>query len=66
MSEGAEIGADEFKHLMLLFLQKRWKFIIDQTKQQITSAQNNLDHAALAKTVAEFQKLKTTLLGEIK
>ena len=66
MSEGAETGPDEFKHLMLLFLQKRWKIIIGQTKQQITSAQNNLDHSSLAKTVAEFQKLKTTLLGEIK
>lgn len=66
MSEGADLGPDEFKHLMLLFLQKRWKIIIDQTKQQITSAQNSLDHGSLAKTVAEFQKLKTTLLGEIK
>lgn len=66
MSEGAETGPDEFKHLMLLFLQKRWKIIIGQTKQQITSAQDSLDHSSLAKTVAEFQKLKTTLLGEIK
>ncbi len=66
MSEGAETGPDEFKHLMLLFLQKRWKIIIGQTKQQITNAQDSLDHSSLAKTVAEFQKLKTTLLGEIK
>lgn len=66
MSEGAETGPEEFKHFMLLFLQKRWKIIIGQTKQQITSAQDNLDHSSLAKTVAEFQKLKITLLGEIK
>lgn len=66
MSEGAETGPEEFKHFMLLFLQKRWKVIIGQTKQQITSAQDNLDHSSLAKTVAEFQKLKITLLGEIK
>lgn len=66
LSESILLGANEFQQLVLLFLQKRWKAIIDQTKQQVSQAQAQLDTTALTKTMTEFQQLKTALLEEIK
>ena len=66
LSESVLLTPLEFQQLIALFLQRRWKEIISQTKQQISQAQAQLDTAIITKTMTEFQQLKTALLEEIK